>query len=74
MTLNYSCGLCCCCCSGMTLTLNFSRSQANIQDWTASSKVSGCRRAIKLPRSQAQEAYNQLQNMLQQRSQIKARK
>jgi hypothetical protein len=58
----------------MTLTLNFSRSQANIQDWTASSKVSGCRRSIKLPRSQAQEAYNQLQNMLQQRSQIKTRK
>lgn len=74
VTLNYACGCCCCCCSGMTLALNFSRANANIQGWTASAKVSGCRRTIKLPRSQAQDAYNNLQNLLQQRSQNKARK
>jgi hypothetical protein len=48
--------------------------QANIIGWQSSAKISGCKRSIKLPRSDAQEAYNQLQAMLQQRAANKAHK
>jgi hypothetical protein len=61
----------------MTLSLNFSRHQASIFDWTGgkiSKATSGTRRTIKLHNAEAQETYNQLQNMLQQRAALKARK
>lgn len=73
VNLSYSCGCCCCCCGGLVLTLNFSR-QANIIDWKSNAKTSGTCRSIKLARSDAQEAYNQLQAMLQQRAANKPRK